>query len=345
MSDKRKNSKNSESNPQNEESPDQSKNDKDIDDEDNDDQNKENNDDQNNDYEINDSQENAENEEENEINSKDENNDDVEDNNYDQQSSKNEENENDHYNEEDNYENIEDDYHKESKRSMNPSEKIDYTTVKPMYKGNKESVDNLDKSSLNHNIDEKNPIEEENNEEYNRQQQQSNDDAHTENEAVKADFENHQMNKDVSSSEEMINLSLNKPFNNGLTKVITNKEPKELTALEYDNLIEWLSELKFEKPLNFNYLARDFSDGIKYMTILKIYFPKFVDNHNYIPTLNKKQKIINWETVSSKVLRKLGLELRKIQIERIVAMESGYIEKHLFNLKDRVRLLILLDIK
>lgn len=158
-------------------------------------------------------------------------------------------------------------------------------------------------------------------------------------EAVKADFENNQHNKDVSSSEEIINLSLNhkKSLQKTNNKNLVTIEPRDLTEQDYQSLMEWLSQIKFSQKNVFKNIQRNFADGVLYAEILKHFFPKFVEMHNYIPTLNKKKMQINWVTVNHKLVRKLSLEIKNSQIQRIINMEKGYIEKHLFTLKDKVR--------
>jgi hypothetical protein len=111
---------------------------------------------------------------------------------------------------------------------------------------------------------------------------------------------------------------------------------KDLTQEDLDSLFEWLGTIKFSRKIIPRTLARDFSDGILYAEILKHYFPKFVDLHNFIPTLNAKQKQINWHTINNKILRKISLEFKPSAIQKIIGLEKGFIEKHLFNLKERV---------
>ena len=111
---------------------------------------------------------------------------------------------------------------------------------------------------------------------------------------------------------------------------------KDLTQEDLDSLFEWLGTIKFSRKIIPRTLARDFSDGILYAEILKHYFPKFVDLHNFIPTLNAKQKQINWLTINNKILRKISLEFKPSAIQKIIGLEKGFIEKHLFNLKERV---------
>ena len=38
--------------------------------------------------------------------------------------------------------------------------------------------------------------------------------------------------------------------------------------------------------------------------ILKIYFPKHVELHNFVPSTNTKEKQSNWSTLNSQVIRK-----------------------------------------
>ena len=67
--------------------------------------------------------------------------------------------------------------------------------------------------------------------------------------------------------------------------------------------------------------------------IVKHYQPKLVDLHNYSQAHSLSQKTYNWNTLNVKVLKKLGLNLSKQEIEAIVNMEPDAIEKTLLALR------------
>ena len=62
--------------------------------------------------------------------------------------------------------------------------------------------------------------------------------------------------------------------------------------------------------------------------VVKHYIPKLVDLHNYISAHSIAQKLYNWETLNrttynntmciEKVFKKLGIQVRKTDVEQIV---------------------------
>ena len=55
--------------------------------------------------------------------------------------------------------------------------------------------------------------------------------------------------------------------------------------------------------------------------------------HNYSAAHSVSQKTYNWNTLNAKVLKKLGLNLNKKEIEGVVGMEPDAVEKVLLALK------------
>lgn len=113
---------------------------------------------------------------------------------------------------------------------------------------------------------------------------------------------------------------------------------KNLTDEDLIILFDWLKSLKLSKEINPRTITRDFSDGTLYAEILKHFFPKFVDLHNFTVTLNPKHKEVNWNTINNKILRKISLQFKSSAIKRIINLEKDFITKHLFNLKERIYL-------
>ena len=54
-------------------------------------------------------------------------------------------------------------------------------------------------------------------------------------------------------------------------------------------------------------IARDFSDGLMMAELIHHYYPKKVELHNYPATNTVTKKIQNWNTLNSKVLKKMGI--------------------------------------
>ena len=86
-------------------------------------------------------------------------------------------------------------------------------------------------------------------------------------------------------------------------------------------------------------LARDFSDGVLIAEVVASYFPHFVELHNYTPANSIKQKMYNYETLNNKVLRKLGIQLTRKQIEDMCNCVPGMAETVLFKLQQRMAVL------
>lgn len=62
-------------------------------------------------------------------------------------------------------------------------------------------------------------------------------------------------------------------------------------------------------------INRDFSDAVMLAELIYHYNPKMVSLHNYPPANSTTKKIENWNTLNTKVLKKLDLQLSKQQIE------------------------------
>jgi hypothetical protein len=56
-------------------------------------------------------------------------------------------------------------------------------------------------------------------------------------------------------------------------------------------------------------IARDFSDGSMMAELIAHYYPKKVELHNYPTTNTVTKKVQNWNTLNTKVLKKLGIAI------------------------------------
>lgn len=70
--------------------------------------------------------------------------------------------------------------------------------------------------------------------------------------------------------------------------------------------------------------------------LLKRYYPKLVDIHNYIPGNSVAKKIDNWCTLNRKVLSKLDIKLGKDVINQLANSQSGVIEKVLTDVRTKI---------
>ncbi|XP_012223902.1 sperm flagellar protein 1 [Linepithema humile] len=101
-----------------------------------------------------------------------------------------------------------------------------------------------------------------------------------------------------------------------------------------DEIYDWIDQIKFSRPKR--NIARDFSDGVLMAELLKHYYPKHVDVHNYVAGNSIAKKIDNWCTLNRKVLSKINMKLGKDTIHQLANSQSGIIEKILSDLRAKV---------
>ncbi|KAM0725227.1 Sperm flagellar protein 1 [Formica fusca] len=101
-----------------------------------------------------------------------------------------------------------------------------------------------------------------------------------------------------------------------------------------DEIYDWIDQIKFSRPKK--NIARDFSDGVLMAELLKRYYPKYVDVHNYVAGNSIARKIDNWCTLNRKVLSKLDMRLGKETINQLASSQPGIIEKVLADLRAKI---------
>lgn len=111
----------------------------------------------------------------------------------------------------------------------------------------------------------------------------------------------------------------------------------KLNPFELEAFLKWLDS--FELSRERKKLNRDFSDGVLLAELLKFEFPNLVDLHNYSGCFAVQGKIENWNTLSRKVLRKLQMNLKPEEIEKLAKAESSYIEEVLFQVMNQIQVL------
>ncbi|XP_029171432.1 sperm flagellar protein 1-like isoform X2 [Nylanderia fulva] len=70
--------------------------------------------------------------------------------------------------------------------------------------------------------------------------------------------------------------------------------------------------------------------------ILKVYYPRYVELHNYVPASNLNTKKENWNTLNRKVLAKMDMKLSRDTIHQLANASQGAIEKLLLELRMRI---------
>lgn len=109
--------------------------------------------------------------------------------------------------------------------------------------------------------------------------------------------------------------------------------PKNLSNEELKELKCWLQE----HQVAYKNLNRDFSDALPVANILKNFFPKLIDLHNYPSRNNTQLKLNSWETLNYKVLTKLGLHQNKHMLDKLSKGIPGAIEALLYDIMLMIR--------
>ena len=101
-----------------------------------------------------------------------------------------------------------------------------------------------------------------------------------------------------------------------------NLEDNEDNKLMY--IYEWVDSIPLSRQKK--NISRDFNDAVLFAEMIKYHYPRLVDLHNYPSASSTKAKIINWETLNKKVLKKIGLKLGKNEIDDLVRSKPNAIE-------------------
>ena len=89
-------------------------------------------------------------------------------------------------------------------------------------------------------------------------------------------------------------------------------------------IYEWVDSIPLSRQKK--NISRDFNDGVLLAEMIKFHYPKLVDLHNYPSASSTKAKLVNWETLNKKVLRKLGVKITKNEINDIINSKPNAIE-------------------
>ena len=107
-----------------------------------------------------------------------------------------------------------------------------------------------------------------------------------------------------------------------------NLEDNEDNKLMY--IYEWVDSIPVSRQKK--NISRDFNDAVLLAEMIKFHYPKLVDLHNYPSASSTKAKLVNWETLNKKVLRKLGVKMTKNEINDIINSKPNAIE----NIQERL---------
>ncbi|XP_023574336.1 sperm flagellar protein 1 isoform X3 [Octodon degus] len=96
----------------------------------------------------------------------------------------------------------------------------------------------------------------------------------------------------------------------------------------------WVDNIPLSRPKR--NLSRDFSDGVLVAEIIKFYFPKMVEMHNYVPANSLQQKLSNWSHLNRRVLSKLNISVPDDVMRKIAQCVPGVVELVLIPLRQRL---------
>ncbi|XP_016067433.1 PREDICTED: sperm flagellar protein 1 isoform X1 [Miniopterus natalensis] len=96
----------------------------------------------------------------------------------------------------------------------------------------------------------------------------------------------------------------------------------------------WVDNIPLSRPKR--NLSRDFSDGVLVAEVIKFYFPKMVEMHNYVPANSLQQKLSNWGHLNRKVLNKLNFSVPEDVMRQIAQCTPGVVELVLIPLRQRL---------
>ncbi|KAL7889858.1 hypothetical protein AOLI_G00021160 [Acnodon oligacanthus] len=109
---------------------------------------------------------------------------------------------------------------------------------------------------------------------------------------------------------------------------------KDLSEEALQDLYAWIDKIKLSRPKR--NIARDFSDGVMTAEVVKHFYPKLVEVHNYTPAHSTQQKLSNWNTLNRKVFSKLNFHIPEDTMKKIALSTPGSIEPVLCALRVRL---------
>jgi len=111
--------------------------------------------------------------------------------------------------------------------------------------------------------------------------------------------------------------------------------PKQLAALR-----SWIDTFPFmneEKKKGFRSIGRDFADGVRVAKIIKCYFPRIIEIHNYSQTSSTHGKVSNWAILNRKVLTKhFEITLQQNMIDQLVTGNENMVQQFLIKLNKAI---------
>ena len=132
---------------------------------------------------------------------------------------------------------------------------------------------------------------------------------------------------EVDSNPEQRDNEIEQNNQNQMEEGMVEQEEDILEDTEDNKLMyiyEWVDSIPLSRQKK--NISRDFNDAVLFAEMIKYHYPRLVDLHNYPSASSTKAKIINWETLNKKVLKKIGLKLGKNEIDDLVRSKPNAIE-------------------
>lgn len=106
---------------------------------------------------------------------------------------------------------------------------------------------------------------------------------------------------------------------------------EQLSDEQLRAIYAWIDAIPLSRPKR--NIQRDFSDGVLLAEVVAVYFPALVELHNYGAANSLKQKMYNFETLNTRVLKKIGYQIPRSAVDDVVNCRPGAIEVVLNNLQ------------
>eukprot|EP00636_Phaeomonas_parva_P016152 CAMPEP_0118860268 /NCGR_PEP_ID=MMETSP1163-20130328/6182_1 /TAXON_ID=124430 /ORGANISM="Phaeomonas parva, Strain CCMP2877" /LENGTH=157 /DNA_ID=CAMNT_0006793943 /DNA_START=314 /DNA_END=784 /DNA_ORIENTATION=+ len=103
---------------------------------------------------------------------------------------------------------------------------------------------------------------------------------------------------------------------------------------DLQKLYMWVDEIPLSRPKR--NIGRDFADAVLVAEVVAHFFPHLVELHNYSAANSLQQKTYNWNTMQTKVFRKLGFMLLPEDVQSLANASPGAIERLLYHLQFRL---------
>ena len=156
--------------------------------------------------------------------------------------------------------------------------------------------------------------------EYNENENYSNENM----EENQLEEEENEYQDEIQENINNINNNNNIEENNQINIINENEEENQTEGNELMYIYEWVDSIQLSKPKK--NISRDFCDGVLFAEIIKNYYPKLVDLHNYPSCSSTKQKLSNWKTLNDKVLKKINFKINNNEINNVINCKPLAIE-------------------